>query len=62
MASIDERPDKSEETPLLQGKSKTPLPWSQMTLIFVALIAEPVSSGYIYAFINQVGQQLSVFS
>ena len=45
-----------EETPLLGGKSKTPLPWGQITLIFVALIAEPVSSVYILPFINQVGQ------
>ena len=50
------RPD--EETPLLQGKFKTPVPWGQVNLIFVALIAEPISSLYIVPFINQVSQQL----
>jgi hypothetical protein len=47
-----------EGTPLLGGKSRTPLPWGQITLIFVALIAEPISSVYILPFINQVCQQL----
>lgn len=51
-----------EETPLLQRKSKTPLPWSQISLVFIALIAEPVSSGYIFPFINQVGQQFFLIS
>ena len=57
MASHDRQcPD--EETPLLQKKAKTPLPWCQINLVFVALIAEPISSAYILAFINQVSQQL----
>lgn len=55
MASHDRRPD--EETPLLQAKSKTPLPWGQMSLAFLALTAEPISFLYIFAFINQVSQQ-----
>ena len=56
MASPDGHPD--EQTPLLQGKSRSPLPRGRMTLVFVALIAEPISSVYILPFINQVGQQL----
>jgi hypothetical protein len=59
MASLDGRPD--EQTPLLQRKSRTPLPWSQLTLVFVALIAEPISSVYILPFVNQVGQQLFLY-
>ena len=54
MASHDRSLD--EETPLLHVKAKTPLPWSQISLVFVALIAEPISSAYIFPFINQVGQ------
>ncbi|KAH0833279.1 MFS general substrate transporter [Lanmaoa asiatica] len=46
-----------EETPLLHRKPKTPLPWSQISIAFLALVAEPVSSAYIFPFINQVGQQ-----
>ena len=56
MASHDRRPD--EETPLLEPRPKTPLPWGQISLIFLALVAEPVSSAYIFPFINQVRQQL----
>ena len=51
-ASQDRRPD--EETPLLQVKAKTPLPWNQISLVFLALIAEPITSSYILPFINQV--------
>ncbi|KAF8135016.1 MFS general substrate transporter [Boletus edulis] len=54
--SQDRRPD--EETPLLQAKSKTPVPWSQIILVFIAMVAEPISSAYIFPFINQVRQQL----
>ena len=53
MASPDGRPD--EQTPLLEGRSKAPLPWGQIRLIFATLIAEPISSVYILPFINQVG-------
>ena len=56
MASHGRRPD--EETPLLQPRSKTPLPWSQINIVFLALVAEPISSAYIFPFINQVRQQL----
>lgn len=52
MAEHDRRPD--EETPLLQGSSRTPLPWGQINLVFLALLAEPFSSAYIFPFINQV--------
>ncbi|KAG8213043.1 MFS general substrate transporter [Butyriboletus roseoflavus] len=58
MANTDRRPD--EETPLLQAKSKTPLPWRQMTLVFLALTAEPISSLYIFAFINQLIGELGI--
>ena len=60
MASRDVRSD--EETPLLQGKSKTPLPWSQISLVFIALIAEPISSAYIFSFINQVRQRFPLYA
>lgn len=55
MEDSDRCPD--EETPLLQGKFKTPLPWGQMSVAFLTLIAEPISSAYIFPFINQVSQQ-----
>jgi MFS family permease len=58
MASLDGRPD--EQTPLLQRKSRTPLPWSQLTLVFVALIAEPISSVYILPFVNQLIGELGI--
>ncbi|KAI9566764.1 MFS general substrate transporter [Boletus coccyginus] len=58
MANLDGRPD--EETPLLQGKSKTAVPWGQVNLIFVALIAEPISSLYIVPFINQLIGELGI--
>ena len=54
MANHGGSPD--EETPLLQAKSKTPLSWGQINLVFLALIAEPISSAYIFPFINQVRQ------
>ena len=57
MANYHGTPDE-EETPLLGRKSKTPLPWGQITLAFVALITEPISSVYILPFINQVSQHL----
>ena len=53
MTSLGGRPD--EQTPLLEGRSKTPLPWGQIRLIFVTFAAEPISSLYILPFINQVG-------
>ena len=56
MASLD-----NEQTPLLGGKSKTPLPWGQISLGFVSLVAEPISSVYILPFINQVGQHLFLY-
>lgn len=55
MASHDNHSD--EEIPLLQGKAKTPVPWGQVGLAYVAMFAEPISSAYIFPFINQVGQQ-----
>ncbi|KAI9574045.1 MFS general substrate transporter [Boletus coccyginus] len=58
MANLDGRPN--EETPLLQGKSKTPVPWGQVNLISVALIAEPISSLYIIPFINQLIGELGI--
>jgi hypothetical protein len=59
MASLDGHPN--EETPLVGGKSKTPLPWGQISLVFVSLIAEPISSVYILSFINQVGEHLFMY-
>ncbi|KAF8553972.1 MFS general substrate transporter [Imleria badia] len=58
MASRDRSPD--EETPLLPVKAKTPLPWNQISLVFVALIAEPISSAYIFPFINQLIGELGI--
>ena len=52
MTSDNRRLD--EEAPLLQRKPKTPVPWNHVSLVFVALVAEPVSSAYIFPFINQV--------
>ncbi|KAG6373436.1 major facilitator superfamily domain-containing protein [Boletus reticuloceps] len=49
-----------EETPLLQGKTKTPLPWSQINIVFIALFAEPISSAYIFPFINQLIGELGI--
>ena len=60
MASLERRPA-DERAPLLGGKSKTPLPWGQMILVFVALVAEPISSVYILPFINQVSQHLFLY-
>lgn len=57
MANHDRRHD--EETPLLQAKANIPLPWDQISLaLFTLLATEPIASGYIYPFINQVGPQL----
>ncbi|KAF8442387.1 major facilitator superfamily domain-containing protein [Boletus edulis BED1] len=56
--SQDRRPD--EETPLLQAKSKTPVPWSQIILVFIAMVAEPISSAYIFPFINQLIGELGI--
>ena len=56
MAGNDTRIQADEETPLLTTKPKMPLPWGQVSLVFLMLIAEPVSSAYIFPFINQVGQ------
>jgi MFS family permease len=58
MASLDGHPN--EETPLVGGKSKTPLPWGQISLVFVSLIAEPISSVYILSFINQLIGELGI--
>ena len=52
MTNDNRRPD--EEAPLLQRKPKTPMPWNHVSLVFVALVAEPISSAYIFPFINQV--------
>ncbi|KAF8442386.1 MFS general substrate transporter [Boletus edulis BED1] len=49
-----------EETPLLQGKSKTRPPWSQISLVFIAMVAEPISSAYIFPFINQLIGELGI--
>lgn len=54
MATHERRTD--EETPLLRSR-KIPLPWTQINLVFFALLAEPLSSAYIFPFINQVCQQ-----
>ena len=43
----------NEHTPLLR-KSKTPLPKFQLGLVLLFMFAEPLSSQYIYPFINQV--------
>ena len=60
MASRDACSD--EETPLLQGKSKTPLSWSQISLVFIPLIAEPIPSAYIFSFIDQVRQRFPPYA
>ncbi|KAG9315284.1 MFS general substrate transporter [Chiua virens] len=61
MVNFKLKPDgpPDEETPLLQGKPKTPLPWRQMNLVFLALIAEPFASVYILPFINQPSDALA---
>ena len=43
-----------EETPLLQGNTPTPLPWSQFSLVLVLQLAEPLTSNVIYPFAPQV--------
>ncbi|KAF8553971.1 MFS transporter [Imleria badia] len=58
MASRDRFPD--EETQLLQVKEKTPLPWNQISPVFVALSTEPISSAYIFPFINQLIGELGI--
>ena len=47
------RPD--EETTLLQGKTKIPVPWGQLTLAYLVLFSEIISSEYMTPFINKVG-------
>ncbi|KAG9315285.1 MFS general substrate transporter [Chiua virens] len=50
-----------EETPLLLGKSQTtPLPRRQLSLVFLALFAEPIASAYIFPFINQLIGELGI--
>ncbi|KAF9237649.1 major facilitator superfamily domain-containing protein [Melanogaster broomeanus] len=55
-----------EETPLLQTKTKTktktktPLPVGQVSVVLFILVAEPVSSAYIFPFINQLIGELGV--
>ncbi|KAF8442388.1 major facilitator superfamily domain-containing protein [Boletus edulis BED1] len=58
MTSHDRCPD--EETPLLLGKTKTPLPWSQLSLVLTSLLAEPFASAYIFPFINQLIGELGI--
>ncbi|KIK98692.1 hypothetical protein PAXRUDRAFT_133692 [Paxillus rubicundulus Ve08.2h10] len=49
-----------EETPLLQTRSKTPVPWGQFSIVLFVLAAEPVSSSYIFPFVNQLIGELGV--
>ncbi|KAF9223446.1 MFS general substrate transporter [Gyrodon lividus] len=58
MANCDRRAN--EETPLLQTKTKTPVPWGQVGTVLFVLVAEPVSSAYIFPFINQLIGELGI--
>ncbi|KAF9237646.1 MFS general substrate transporter [Melanogaster broomeanus] len=51
-----------EETPLLQTKikTKTPLPVGQVSVVLFILVAEPISSTYIFPFINQLIGELGI--
>ncbi|KIJ62761.1 hypothetical protein HYDPIDRAFT_93712, partial [Hydnomerulius pinastri MD-312] len=49
-----------EETPLLQVKARTPLPKFQIGIVLFVLISEPVSSAYIFPFINQLIGELGI--
>ncbi|KAF9237650.1 major facilitator superfamily domain-containing protein [Melanogaster broomeanus] len=55
-----------EATPLLQTKTKTktktktPLPVGQVSVVLFILVAEPISSAYIFPFINQLIGELGV--
>ncbi|KAI6145800.1 MFS general substrate transporter [Pisolithus tinctorius] len=52
-----------ESTPLLensQAKAKTPLPKTQLGLVLFVLATEPMSSQYIYPFINQLIREVGV--
>ena len=44
-----------EETALLQGKTKIPVPWGQLSLAYLVLFSETISSEYMAPFINKVG-------
>ncbi|KIJ14300.1 Drug:H+ antiporter-1 family protein [Paxillus involutus ATCC 200175] len=56
--ATDERVD--EETPLLQSRTKTPVPWGQVNVVLFVLVTEPVSSAYIFPFINQLIGELGI--
>ncbi|KAF9237647.1 MFS general substrate transporter [Melanogaster broomeanus] len=51
-----------EEIPLLQTKikTKTPLPLGQVSVVLFILVAEPLSSAYIFPFINQLIGELGI--
>ncbi|KAF8842090.1 MFS general substrate transporter [Paxillus ammoniavirescens] len=49
-----------EETPLLQSRAKTPVPWGQVNIVLFVLVAEPVSSACIFPFINQLIGELGI--
>ena len=46
-----------ENTPLLpskQGRSRTPLPWLQISIMLLLQMCEPICSQSIYPYINEV--------
>lgn len=49
-----------EETPLLRGKKRTPLPWFQFSIILFLQLGEPLTSQVIYPFAPQMIRDLGV--
>ncbi|KAJ8515786.1 hypothetical protein ONZ45_g6840 [Pleurotus djamor] len=60
MTAIDHQVD--EETPLLQKKqpSPTPLRWSQVSIVLLTQVCEPLASQSIYPYINQLISELDI--
>ncbi|KAF9266382.1 major facilitator superfamily transporter [Marasmius fiardii PR-910] len=51
----------NEETPLMPRKrQRTPLDWSQLTVLYLMQICEPIASQSIYPYINQLVSELDI--
>ncbi|KAH7884692.1 MFS general substrate transporter [Phlebopus sp. FC_14] len=60
MANMHSDSSVDEETPLLQVKAKTPLPKDQILPLLLVLTSEPITSAYIFPFINQLIGELGI--
>ncbi|KAF8621491.1 hypothetical protein AX15_007756 [Amanita polypyramis BW_CC] len=64
MSNVEQPPVADEETALLSNggrkREQTPLPKLQMTIILILNFCDPITSGSIYPYINQLIMELNV--